>query len=41
MREMISKKANELQKRGIRITEEELEERIKEVVEIEKRLEQI
>ena len=41
MQKMISKKAKELQKRGIRITEEELEERIKEMAEIEKRLEQI
>jgi hypothetical protein len=37
MREMISKKAEELQRRGIRITEEELEKRIKEMVESEKR----
>ena len=41
MLEMISKKAEELQRRGIRITEEELEKRIKEMVEIEKRLKQI
>jgi hypothetical protein len=37
MREMISKKAKELQRRGIRITKEELEKRIKEMVESEKR----
>jgi hypothetical protein len=41
MLDMISKKAKELQRRGIYITKEELEERIKEMVEIEKRLEQI
>jgi hypothetical protein len=34
MLEMISKKAEELQRRGIYVTEEELEKRIKEVVEI-------
>jgi len=41
MLEMISKKAEELQRRGIYVTEEELEKKIKEMVEIEKRLKQI
>jgi hypothetical protein len=41
MQKMISKKAEELQRRGIHITKEELEKRIKEMVEIEKSLKQI